>query len=202
MRRLYTYIVKHDAGLAPNPFWGWCTLAVCTPNYMGAKLAPGDWVAGFLGKDRGNRLLYAMEVSEILDMNDYFYDPRFQCKKPIRTKDWRVRAGDNFYSRNADGTWQQHWNPFHKSEKHFAKDTRYHRVYAGERFWYFGSDARQVEARFQPLIVKRGIKKNHPQELVRQFMAWIERRYEPGVHGEPNGRVEKAAGSKLNRLNK
>ena len=32
------YIAVLDTGLAPNPFWGYCTLAVCTPNHMGIRL--------------------------------------------------------------------------------------------------------------------------------------------------------------------
>ena len=30
---LYSYIVKHDNGFAPNPFHGFCTLACCKPEY-------------------------------------------------------------------------------------------------------------------------------------------------------------------------
>jgi hypothetical protein len=31
-------------GLALNPYWDWCTLAVCTPNRQGARLGRrGDW---------------------------------------------------------------------------------------------------------------------------------------------------------------
>jgi hypothetical protein len=51
MSDLYSYIVRQDTGLAPNPFWGWCTLAVCTPNHQGSKAKRGDWVAGFLSKE-------------------------------------------------------------------------------------------------------------------------------------------------------
>lgn len=29
--KLFSYIVTHDAGFAPNPFWGYCTLACCKP---------------------------------------------------------------------------------------------------------------------------------------------------------------------------
>ena len=36
--RLCSYVVRHDKGLAPNPFWGYCTLAVCTPNHAGVRL--------------------------------------------------------------------------------------------------------------------------------------------------------------------
>ena len=31
----------HDTGFAPNPFWGYCTLAVCTPNHMGVQTSEG-----------------------------------------------------------------------------------------------------------------------------------------------------------------
>ena len=28
MTTLCTYVLTSDTGLAPNPYWGWCTLAV------------------------------------------------------------------------------------------------------------------------------------------------------------------------------
>jgi hypothetical protein len=44
--KLCSYIIKNDTGFAPNPFWGYCTLAACTPNHMGLHLYPGDWIIG------------------------------------------------------------------------------------------------------------------------------------------------------------
>ena len=96
--RLRSYIVRHDKGLAPNPFWDWCTLAVCTPNHQGSRLDVGDWIAGFLEKKRGYKFLYAMEISEILGLDEYFRDPRFSAKKPNLRGSWTKRCGDNFYS--------------------------------------------------------------------------------------------------------
>ena len=29
--KIYSYIVKRDYGFAPNPFYGYCTLATCKP---------------------------------------------------------------------------------------------------------------------------------------------------------------------------
>ena len=78
MKRLCTYIITNDTGLAPNPFWARCTLSVCTPNHQGANLHEGDWIAGFLSKNRGYKFVYAMELSERLNLNDYFNDSRFQ----------------------------------------------------------------------------------------------------------------------------
>src|SRR3569833_2727055 len=42
--KLCSYIVREDTGLAPNPFWGTCTLAVCTPNHQGSRIGVGDCV--------------------------------------------------------------------------------------------------------------------------------------------------------------
>ena len=83
MSNLYTYVMPHDAGLAPNPFWGFCTLAVCTPNHQGSRAKRGDWIAGVSDKRRGYKLIHVMEVDERVHMNDYFHDERFAAKKPI-----------------------------------------------------------------------------------------------------------------------
>ena len=29
--RLFTYVIVSDSGFAPNPYWGYCTLATCKP---------------------------------------------------------------------------------------------------------------------------------------------------------------------------
>lgn len=83
--KLYTYIVKHDKGLAPNPFYGCCTLGLCTPNHIGIKPSKGDWIAGFTTSARMNKLVFAMEVTERMHFHDYFNDKRFVRKKPILT---------------------------------------------------------------------------------------------------------------------
>lgn len=84
MNKLYTYVMQHDAGLAPNPFWGFCTLAVCTPNHQGSRTQRGDWIVGVSDKRRGYKLIHVMEVDERVHMNDYFRDERFAAKKPVK----------------------------------------------------------------------------------------------------------------------
>ena len=54
--KICTYTVKRDKGFAPNPFYGYCTLAACTPNHMNAKLKEGDYIVGFI-KDQGEPCL-------------------------------------------------------------------------------------------------------------------------------------------------
>ena len=43
---IHTYVVQHDKGFAPNPFWGICTLACCKPRIR-AKASVGDIILGF-----------------------------------------------------------------------------------------------------------------------------------------------------------
>jgi hypothetical protein len=166
--RLCTYVVRKDTGLAPNPFWGWCSLAVCTPNPQGTRLTAGDWIAGCLEKGRGHRLVYAVEVAEVLDLDDYFNDPRFQIKKPNLRGNWKERCGDNFYSRDSNGSWIQHRNRFHLDEPLKRQDTKFARVFLGRRYWY------------------RGSRVNHDPGLSQAFMDWIARTLDPGVADDPN----------------
>ena len=190
MRRLRTYIVKQDTGLAPNPFWGYCTLAVCTPNHMKSEVHHGEWIAGFLGKDRGHKFLYAMEVSEILDLNDYYHDSRFSSKKPNLRGTGQERAGDNFYSRSQDGKWIQHRNRFHLSEELKEQDTRYARVFIAERFWYLGRSAVAVPPEFMPTVGGKGTRINHPAGVSDLFTAWVEGTFQVGIGDVPNDNAE------------
>lgn len=88
MTTLFSYVVDHDEGFAPNPFGGFCTLAKCKYRKGNRRniveLAQiGDWVAGTGGqnlkKSAGNgKLIYAMRVDEKLTLAAYYVDLRFQ----------------------------------------------------------------------------------------------------------------------------
>ena len=192
MSRLYTYVVRHDAGLAPNPFWGWCTLAVCTPNHQGSRVQPGDWIAGFLDKKHGYRFLYAMEVSERIHMDAYFNDPRFSRKKPLIEGTTKQRCGDNFYSQDANGTWQQHGTMYHESLEAMRQDTQHPWVFAAQRFWYLGREAQPLPSRLLPLAGGRGARVNHAADLVDEFKSWVEENFAVGVRAPPRD-IEKDA---------
>ena len=80
MARLFTYVVAHDTGFAPNPFHGFCTLAVCKPRIRkGAKI--GDWIigtgSGAKGKGREGNIVFAMRVTEDMAFDQYWNDPSF-----------------------------------------------------------------------------------------------------------------------------
>ena len=173
MSNLFTYVVRYDTGLAPNPFWGVCTLAVCAANHQGSKAYEGDWIAGFLESRYDHRFLYAMEVGKRIDMDAYFKDERFQEKKPIVDGTPMQKCGDNFYSLDAHGKWQQHWNLYHRSQKFKVRDIKHHVVWVSKRFWYLGSQANPLPEQFRPLAGGRGTRRNHPDELVKQFKRWV-----------------------------
>ncbi len=109
VQRLFTYLMTHDSGFAPNPFQGVLTLATCKPGIRRTK-NPGDWIAGFASaalvrssKELGltikpNGLVYLMRIGEVLPLAKYFEDPRFKEKKPSPKS---VKAG---ISRRVTGT--------------------------------------------------------------------------------------------------
>ena len=50
--KLYSYIVARDFGFAPNPFYGFCTLATCKPKIR-EHASVGDWVVGTGARSSG-----------------------------------------------------------------------------------------------------------------------------------------------------
>ena len=140
LTKLCSYVIKNDKGLAPNPFWGYCTLALCTPNHMGIKKPDvGDfWICGFSQKKYGNKLIYAMRVDEVLDFDEYYYDKRFSKKKPNINGSWQETVGDNMYYLDKKGDWQQHKTEYHTDSKHKEQDQKYHKVFISDHYYYFG----------------------------------------------------------------
>ena len=116
--RLHSYVVRYDSGFAPNPFYGFCTLATCKPDIRKAA-AIGDWIIGSGSADkklkRGGFLVYAMRVTETPSFAQYWQDPRFQKKKPDLSRSRMRECGDNIYYKAADGIWGQ-LNSFHSKD--------------------------------------------------------------------------------------
>lgn len=196
MSKLYTYIVRNDTGLAPNPFWGYCTLAVCTPNHQGSRVKPNeDWIAGFLEKKHGYKFIYAMEVSERVHMHSYFNEKRFSEKIPQVNGSWMQRCGDNFYSQDELGQWQQHETLFHEGTYYKNKDTKNPRVFVAKRFWYLGREAAILPEQFKPLVGGRGARVNHPDGLPEQFKDWVQQNFAEGLTALPRDIEQCGCGS-------
>lgn len=185
--RLYSYVVKSDAGHAPNPFWGYCTLAICTPNHMGIRAEKGDWIMGTTSASRGRKLVYAMQISERLCFDDYYKDSRFQKKKPVIYGTWQQQCGDNMYYRDGNDMYRQIKTTLNHTEKGQQKqDTKHPYVFISEHFYYFGGKAVEIPLEYTGLIwVRHGCKRNHNPETVHNFLNWLQDNFEPGKHGEP-----------------
>lgn len=186
--KLYSYIVTHDTGFSPNPFWGYCTLADCKPLIRKtAKI--GDWIVGLSSKSLGNKIIYAMEVNEILTFFQYFHDERFQKKIPDYSKGAVVyKCGDNIYEPLLNGDYRQ-LKSMHSNNAQENPDTKKHdlggkNVLISKIFYYFGSKAIELPAELYDLKVGRAHKNKFPSDVILKFKKFI-LDYSKGVHAPP-----------------
>jgi len=166
MPKFYSYVVEHDYGRSPNPTGGFCTLAFCKFNHGSSKkrnivelAEKDDWVIGTGGSgplSAGHgKLVYAMRVTEKLTLQDYFRDSRFVG-----------RAGNN--------------PDFVGRTDMFAL--------ISEHYFYFGASAPKFTRRHaNHPIEKRGPshRSRFPEEFVTDFVKWLEKTYQVGLHGNP-----------------
>jgi len=189
--KLFSYVLAYEDGSAPNPWWGFCTLAICKPGIRRVAEV-GNWIMGTGSKSQHTyqKLVYAMRVSEVVALEDYFRDARFKEKKPdLKNKDWRRHQGDNVYKKNADGLWTQLPGP--REAANMEKDLRGKHAIISDHFYYFGTNAVELPAGFRKMIhTNQGHRSQFPNELVREFVKRLEGEYECGVHGEPTERIK------------
>ncbi|MHB2025084.1 MAG: Nmad2 family putative nucleotide modification protein [Elusimicrobiota bacterium] len=194
---LYSYVVARDFGFAPNPFFGVCTLATCKPMIRGGAHI-GDWVVGTgsKGYDLGGRVVFAMEVAEVLTFDDYWDDRRFQQKKPNLAGSVKQAFGDNIYHRHPKtGRWTQidSHHSFIGGRPNMANvrhDTQTPKVLIGLDFIYWGASGPNIPKRFRKdkginVCAHRGHKCNFPEKFVASFVKWIKSREERGYVGAP-----------------
>lgn len=200
MTRLYSYVVRYDSGFAPNPFYGYCTLATCKPKIRQfAEI--GDWVVGSGSDDRavrlGGCLVYAMRVTEVMTFDQYSTDSRFDCKKPFRHGSRKQSCGDNIYFReNPGAAWQQR-DSFHSQQNgalnadHVARDTGVNRILLSDDFVYFGGGGPQFPSELhdqkgRPLCKAGiGLTTFNGFHLISNFEQWIRSLGVSGYQGAP-----------------
>lgn len=194
--RLHSYVIARDYGFAPNPFYGFCTLATCKPKIRkGADI--GDWVVGTGSKARarGDHLVYAMHVSEAMTFQQYWDDPRFLQKRPYLRGSKKQGFGDNIYHR-AGKKWQQedsHHSLANGSPnfRNIDNDTQTDRVLVSNDFAYFGGIGPVVPKRFRNFggfdicTGRRGHTNSYPPKMVNEFVAWLRSLGDTGYCGEP-----------------
>jgi len=181
---LFSYVVAHDFGFAPNPFHGTCSLATCKPQIRRAA-AIGDWIVGTGSKRKalGGRLVYAMKVEEILTFDEYWGDPRFRVKIPRTNGALKHAYGDNIYHRAA-GEWVQADSRHSLSDGtvnpgHVKIDTSADVVLLSTTYSYFGGQGPVVpeylRTKYDIDLVheSRGHRRHFPQGLVEDAERWL-----------------------------
>ena len=159
MSRVYIYVVDRDFGFAPNPFHGYCTLATCKPGIRN-KAGFDDWVIGMGGvrlKAVG-RCIFAMRIGQKITFNEYWTNPAYLDKKPVRNGSQKMLVGDNIYHfdslrkkwlqadshhSNADGSVNIH---------NMHTDTKSDKVLLSQHFFYFGKEAPIVPVKLLEVI--------------------------------------------------
>lgn len=192
--KLHSYVVARDYGFAPNPFYGFCTLATCKPD-MRKGVAIGDWIigTGSKSKTRDGRLVYAMRVSEILSFEQYWGDPRFRQKRPNWHGSLKQAFGDNIYYRHSKpGQWRQmdsHHSLINggQNEANIDRDTKANKVLISDDFVYWGGDGPEIPEFRGHRICKKGMghKANFPDVVVQEFIDWVRHLGNVGYCGTP-----------------
>lgn len=193
--------MRDDAGSAPNPFWGICTLVICKPKVRRAAQV-GDWVVG-TGSSRspkGNirgRVVYAMQITDKMTMRDY--DDWAQEERPEkipdwRSRDWKPKLGDAVYNFSELPPRVREGGP-HGLE-HRDHDLSGEFALLSEHFYYFGDKPVALPDHLLG-IIKRGPGHRGPQNasFLEPFIEWIESLdIKPNVpHGNPQIRLSMSA---------
>ena len=193
--KLHSYVVKIDDGFAPNPFYGYCTLATCKPRIR-CYAEVGDWILG-TGSKRKNRqgsLVYAMRVTEKMTYNSYWNDPRFENKRPSLFQSVRRSRGDNIYHKSpGSNEWIQedscHSNKNGTAnQKHIDRDTGSDNVLISDEFLYQGGGPKVLVPIFNKVTVCHsgiGHTSKFDEVTVREFVDWIKALGEWGYCYDP-----------------
>lgn len=179
--KLYTYVIKHDTGFSPNPFWGYCTLANCKPKIR-RTAEIGDWIVGLSPNACGNHVVFAMEVEEILDYGQYFRDQRFANKIPYTKGKVIFKCGDNIYKPLPNGYFEQ--LPSMHSPDNKIHDLSGVYVLVGTNFHYFGPTGPELPGHLEVLKVGIGHKSRFEPKIISNFFQFIEA-YPKGVNAPP-----------------
>jgi hypothetical protein len=164
--KLFSYVVHHDTGFAPNPDDEFCTLVHC--KFKGGKnvvdlAKEGDWIIGTGGKNkklscgRNDRVVYIMRVDKKLDFYDYLRDPRFRGRPDCKD----CKEGNKF-------------------------------ALVSRTFLYYGRKAIPTSripgtSLLTHPIEKKGpgFRSHFPEPFVRQLARWVLKQQRLGMIGEP-----------------
>lgn len=194
--KCWRYKLDHDYGFAPNPFWGIMSLATCKDQIRKSpNLEIGDWIVGLGSKSMKNlgHIIYAMKVEKIITFDEYWSNPKFECKRPVIKGMLCQMYGDNVYHTVNGKMVQEHCAHSLASgevnEEHYKRDVRGENVILSKHFYYFGDHNFKLPERFEYIsnIQKRGNRQYSDlnEEQIHDFVSWLESNYTVGIHGDP-----------------
>lgn len=194
----FTYRMDHDLGFAPNPFFGWCTLACCMVNIR-RRAKIGDIIVGLAGSGKRGlgrihpQVIYWMKVREALTFDAYWADPRFASKRP-RLDGPKIRAvGDRTYRHEGGGAdWSFEDSMHHvpgapqNGGGHVVKDTKVDRLLVARDFTYWGGSGPAVPPHLMSLFPPGiGDRRHVDGPLVGQLHDFLGIDDPRGVRGDP-----------------
>jgi hypothetical protein len=187
---IFTYVIEHDLGFAPNPFHGACTLACCKPGIR-KKAAIGDYVlgTGAAWPQLRGFLTYWMQVDEITTFDAYWADWRFRHKKPVMLGTTLYRYGDNIYHRDGADTYRQEYS-FHSMEDgsvspgNLKTDTgNSDKVLIGRNFAFWGKSGLLLPENLSCFV--RRERHTYSEAQKAEFFDWLDEHPERGYIDEP-----------------
>lgn len=186
MTRVFSYVVVHDSGFAPNPFHGFLTLACCKPKIR-QTAGVGDIVVGM--STRCERIVYAAQVEDVIGFEEYWTDPRYEARQPRMDSALIVdRTGDNIYEPIPGGYRQLHSIHSHPdgSENSYNKRTDLggQHILVCETFTYWGGSGPELPEDLGFLRTGRGHRCRFSEEKVETVARWFET-LPRGVLGAP-----------------
>jgi len=136
----------------------------------------GDVILGM--SSRSERVVYAMQVGEVVSFDEYWADPRYEVRRPVMTAQQIVyRAGDNIYEPVTDGYRQL---PSFHSNSDGSEDTglkrtdlSVNRVLVAKRFTYWGRSGPALPEQLLFLAVGRGHRCNFTHDQIDAVARWF-----------------------------
>jgi hypothetical protein len=138
------------------------------------------------------RCIFAMRVSKSVPFNEYWENPLYRHKKPVRNGSKKMMVGDNIYHQIA-GNWEQlnshHSYPDGSTNNHNVKnDTQTDAVLVSNHFFYFGSAAIEIPSDLLQNINYRNARHHRVFEFseAEPIVKFIESNFIPNrVFGDP-----------------
>jgi hypothetical protein len=167
--KVFSYVVQHDTGHAPNPYFRVSALCSCKyrksprePKNVVELAEPGDWIVGTGGADLTksaghHKLVYAMKVEQKITRGKYFRRPALDGKKPSGKEGGDQSRGENL-------------RPTDQSE-----DEEQYVLISKKHFYCFGHDAIPTPRDKFSHFEKKGpgFRSDFDADYIKRFEKWI-----------------------------